>query len=212
MLARLHLATRKALFMVKLVLRVASRAVPAAKPSQRPVQDLALQYEQIIEALQSNDALALPRIAAEIPGLAFCADPVSGDPLLLTAIDLGTPAAVQWFLTHGALGAHADSRAPLTAAIERSLAPDEFADVSEDPLVILKILLAAGAPPNATDATGLRPLHIAAVLGAKDAATFLLAMGGDPTLPDTGLTRATPYQHALKANQPETAALLRPAP
>jgi hypothetical protein len=182
---------RKSRFMLRFFAQIAGRGIRALqrRETMAPPQS----YDDILEALQRPDAAALP------PGLAKGADPY-GQPWLFHALDFGSLAAVKALLAEGAaLGEDRRGRSPLQAAIERSLALDEFDDAPEDPLPMIALLVAAGAGVNALDSKGLRPLHIAASLGAEAAAEQLVGLGADPALPDgMGLL---PADHARSLEQ-----------
>jgi ankyrin repeat protein len=185
---------RKTRFMLRFLLQIAGRGVLALR--RRKVVVAAASYDDILEVLQSRDGVAL---AALPPDLATGCDPY-GQPWLFHAIDFGSLAALRWLLARGAaLTEDRRSRSPLQAAIERSLAVDEFDDEPEDPLPMIGLLVAAGADVNAMDGKGLRPLHIAGSLGAEAAEQVLIGLGADPALPDgLGLSALDYARSSLK--------------
>lgn len=185
---------RKTRFILGFLLQVARRGVLAMQ-RRGTSGAVAAPYDDLLEALQSRDGAGLAGLP---PDLAQGCDPY-GQPWLFHAIDFGSLAAVDWLLTQGAaLREDRQGRSPLQAAIERSLTQDEFDDDPEDTLPMISLLVARGADMNAPDSKGLRPLHIAASLGAEAAAHMLIELGADPALPD-GMGRSVQaYGHALK--------------
>ena len=74
---------------------------------------------------------------------------------------------------------------------------------------IARVLLEAGANPNAASANGLTPLHAAAYSGAVDIAALLLDAGADPS--STAKNGWTPFDMAHSRGHPELADFLAAA-
>jgi ankyrin repeat protein len=74
---------------------------------------------------------------------------------------------------------------------------------------IVRMLLAAGADPNARSASGGTPLHTAAFTGDVVMVRLLVAAGADPSIEDE--KGRTPLDLARERNQTEAAALLHDA-
>jgi hypothetical protein len=190
---RMRHVGRKTRFMLRFFAQIAGRGVLSLQRREAP--PTAASYDDILEMLQSREPAAFSALPQD---LASGADPY-GQPWLFHAIDFGSVAAVKALLAQGAgLGEDRRGRAPLQAAIERSLAVDEFDDAPEDPLPMIAALVAAGAGVNAADSKGLRPLHVAASLGAEAAAAVLIGFGADPALPDAMGLRAEAYARSLE--------------
>ncbi|HEY3218100.1 MAG TPA: ankyrin repeat domain-containing protein [Candidatus Limnocylindria bacterium] len=71
---------------------------------------------------------------------------------------------------------------------------------------LVRMLLDAGADPNAPSATAFTPLHTAAFTGNIPVVQMLLAAGGDPHVPDN--KGQTPLDVAREKQHSEVAALL----
>lgn len=174
----------------RLVLRIlwglAQHGLASAWPRAKAADPIG--FDDIVEALQSARPEELDLIAARQADFVSGSDPY-GQPWVFHAIDIGSPASLEWMLQHNAiLRDDRHGRSPLQAAIERSLAVDEYEDDPIDPLPMIAALVAHGASLNAITSNGLRPLQIAASLDAVEAAGALLCLGADPALPD-GLGR-----------------------
>lgn len=148
----------RALFVCKLVLTVAGRALPALgrAPRTRPrpnAKDDA-QVEDLIEALQTGDIDALRRRG---PGLAHGCNSL-GTPWFFITLESGSLAAVEWFLGQGASPTATDpsGRLPLETLIQRAAFADEFDDHLSDCPAMAKALIAAGADPEARTLQGER--------------------------------------------------------
>lgn len=157
----LRQGTRKALFMVRLVLRVASRALPARKATAPAAEGP--DPEALIEALQTGDLEAL---AAHGPGLARARDSL-GNPWFFIALESGSLAAVTWFLSHGASPTLPDraGRLPLEALIQRSALADDFDDHLGDCAAMAQALITAGADPKMRSLQGQRLWDLAQAAG-----------------------------------------------
>jgi F-type H+-transporting ATPase subunit beta len=162
-------------------------------------------------ALRSGDVSEVSRILVRHPELADAEQswdpsltfagvlpfPTRATPLL-TAVERDDEAMVRRLLEHGAAtdGACgcATGESPLWAAV-----------LLRRP-AIARVLLEAGADPNAAAATRSAPLHVAAMRGERELVRLLLAHGADCTLRDAG--GRTPAEWARSKGFGEVAALL----
>jgi ankyrin repeat protein len=156
----------------------------------------------IFEAAALGDAAQLRALLAAHPDLtrAFSGD---GWTTLHLAAAFGTPAAVSLLLAAGArvdaVSANPQKNQPLHAA----LALGRNAET-------IRILLAAGAQPNALQAGGFTPIFSAATANRRDLAELLLEFGADPRWKsDQG---KTPADFARERGHQELAAWLESRP
>ena len=126
----------------------------------------------IFEAAALGDIARLAALLAADPGSVHA---VSGDgwtPLHLAAAFAG-PDAVRLLLEQGAsvraISANVQQNHPLHAALALNSSVET-----------VRLLLDAGADPNATQAGGFAPLHSAASAGKREAAQLLLERGANP--------------------------------
>lgn len=149
----------RARFMAGLLLRVASRALPA-RSAPAPQTDSG---EAVIEAIMTGDIAALDGHGS---GLAKGAD-AQGNPWFFIALDVGSLSAVEWFLRNGAdpNGADRGGRLALECVIERAALADEFDDHAGDVPAMARALIAAGATPTARTITGARLADLADAAG-----------------------------------------------
>ena len=148
---------QRARFIAGLLVTVAKRALPQkAKFANDDAEDL-------IEAIMTGDidllndhgqALATGRNAA-------------GTPWFFIALDYGSLAAVEWFLSHGANPAVPDmgGRLPLEAVLQRVTFADEFDDHLADCAAIAQKLIVHGADLHGRTLTGERLKDLAAAAG-----------------------------------------------
>ena len=153
--------TQRAAFMARLILRVASRALPQRSSAPKPVE--AYDPETVIEALQTGDVAALE---AQGAGLATARD-AQGNPWFFIALETGSLEAICWFLSQGASATAPDraGRLPLEAVIERAGLGDEFDDHLEDCPAMAAALLANGADPAARTLRGESLTELAKAAG-----------------------------------------------
>lgn len=130
----------------------------------------------IFEAAALGDRARLEALLAADPGSVHA---VSGDgwtPLHLAAAFAG-PEAVRLLLGQGAnvhaVSGNPQQNQPLHAALALGSSVET-----------LRLLLDAGADPNAAQAGGFAPLHSAASAGKSEAAELLMERGADPAQAD----------------------------
>jgi hypothetical protein len=97
-------------------------------------------------------------------------------PLGLAAF-FGHEDATRWLIDHGAKVDAVSRNAMQVQPLHSACAGNHTA--------IVRLLLAAGADPNAVQQDGFRPLHAAAQNGNLELASLLLEHGADPTLTDS---------------------------
>ncbi|MDZ4396004.1 ankyrin repeat domain-containing protein [Cypionkella sp.] len=211
--ARFRASRARLGFFARLAWRISGRALALLSLGKAPTPAGAdplviADYDQIVEALQTGDTGFLARLGR---GFAASSDSFVGQPWLFNAIDLGSLAALQWFLAQRVAldGVDKDGRSVLQAAIERAALVDDYDDAPEDPLPMIVALLEAGAAINAVSRQGLTPLHVAAALGLANVVRVLLALGADASLRDDGFAHATPLDYAVQAGHQAVADLLR---
>ncbi len=123
------------------------------------------QYEDIREAIEEGNTIALARMLASTPTDTVVAP--GGKTLLMVAIEEANLPAVQLLIARGASLNLGDSQGTtaLLLAVEMG-----FEEAVEE-------LLGAGADPNAHDLSGVRPLDVADEHEAHDIAALLLRHG-----------------------------------
>jgi ankyrin repeat protein len=170
--------------------------VAAALLSREPALD-------VFEAATAGDA---KRVAALVDADATLANAVARDgysPLGLAAF-FKRPEVVKALLERGAkpgLPSRDQGFTPLHSAVATDAGPAEHA--------IVRLLLEAGADPNANSREGGTPLHSAAFTGDLETAELLLAYGADPNATDP--KSFTPLDVARDRRNVEVAALLHNA-
>ena len=154
----------------------------------------------IYEAATVGDATRIRQLAAKDASLV---NTVAGDgfyPLGLAAF-FKRPDAVRALLELGAQVTPASRNGGFTA-LHSAVADDEGAATKD----IVRMLLDAGADPNARSASGGTPLHTAAFTGNIPVIQMLLASGADTNATDD--TGHTPLDVARDRHHSEAAALL----
>src|SRR5450755_2500966 len=136
----------------------------------------------VFEAATLGDVPRLHALLANDPGLAksFSGD---GFTALQLAAFFGQPAAVEALLRY-APDVNAVSRNPMKVAVINAAAASRN-------LEVVKLVLRAGANPDAQQQAGYTALHEAAANNNVELANALLSAGADPSIPlDAGLTAA----------------------
>jgi len=154
----------------------------------------------IFEAATVGDAGRIRELVSRDPALV---NSVAGDgffPIGLAAF-FKRPEAARALLDLGA-DVHPASRNGGFTALHSAVADDEGAATKD----ITRMLLEAGADPNAQSASGGTPLHTAAFTGNIPVIQMLLAAGADPEVQDH--KGHTPLDTARERKHSEAAALL----
>ncbi len=138
----------------------------------------------IFEAAATGNVAALESALAAQPDLAQVWSADGWTPLHLAAA-FGTPEAVQFLLAQSApveaVSKNPQTNQPLHAALALGRNPET-----------IRLLLAAGADPNARQTAGYTALFSAAAANRRDLAEILIAHGANPALQnDFGQTAAS---------------------
>ena len=157
----------------------------------------------IFEAATSGAAERVSALLAKDRSLANAWSKDGFFPLGLAAF-FKRPAVAKVLLEHGADPRMASKPAGFTP-LHSAVADDAGSDVKD----LVRVLIDAGADPNARSASGGTPLHTAGFTGNVPVTEMLLAAGADPEATDAkGLT---PLDHAREKSHPEVAAILHDA-
>ena len=170
--------------------------VAKALLARRPVLD-------VFEAATVGDTEHVRALVTKDPSLTNAWSPDGFFPLGLAAF-FKRPAVAKVLLEHGADPRMASKPAGFTP-LHSAVADDAGNDVEE----LVRMLLDAGADPNARSATEGTPLHTAAFTGNVPVLEMLLAAAGDASATDG--KGFTPLDYARDKSHPEAAALLHDA-
>jgi ankyrin repeat protein len=170
--------------------------VATALLSRGPVLD-------IFEAATVGDAGRVRELLAADRSLANAWSADGFFPLGLAAF-FKRPDAARVLLEHGADPRMASRPAGFTP-LHSAVADDESGEMKD----LVRMLLAAGADPNARSASDGTPLHTAAFTGNVPVVRILLAAGGDPHAPDK--KGHIPLDYARDKGHSEAAAILHDA-
>ncbi len=154
----------------------------------------------MFEAATVGDATRIRELAARDPSLVNAVANDGFHPLGLAAF-FKRPDAVRALLDLDA-DVHTASRSGGFTALHSAVAEDA-AEATKD---LVRMLLEAGADPNARSAGGGTPMHTAAYTGNVAILQLLLAAGGDPTIADDD--GRTPLDVARERGHSEAAAML----
>lgn len=170
--------------------------VAKALLARRPALD-------IFEAATVGDSERVRALLAKDRSLANAWSKDGFFPLGLAAF-FKRPAVAKVLLEHGADPRMASKPAGFTP-LHSAVADDAGTDVKE----LVRMLIDAGADPNARSASGGTPLHTAGFTGNVPVTEMLLAAGADPGATDA--KDLTPLDHARERSHPEVAAILHDA-
>ncbi len=146
-------------------------------------------YLRAIGVIGRSDAAALELLAREIEHFPRGRDPYLHGEWIGHAIDVGSRAAIEWMLAHGATLDYRDEDGygALHSAIERA-APDR--------LDVIELLVRHGAPLDARGINDWTPAHMAAARDDVDALRVLVRLGADLALRTRIDHCATPLEEA----------------
>jgi ankyrin repeat protein len=157
----------------------------------------------VFEAATVGDAARMRELVSADPSLANAWSSDGFFPLGLAAF-FKRPEVAKVLLEHGADPTMASRPAGFTP-LHSAVADDEGGEVKD----LVRMLLAAGADPNARSASDGTPLHTAAFTGNVPVVRMLLAAGGDPHAPDK--KGHLPLDYARDNGHSEAAAILHDA-
>jgi uncharacterized protein len=164
-----------------------------------PIDAVIAEVRDAMTLLSSGGPDDFKRLQADIPGFPDGVDAWIGRHWIITAIDSGSLAAVNWMIAErvNLNFKDAEGYTVLHAAMERGGAHH---------IGMLEALIAAGADVNAHGLNDWTPLHMAAYRSQREVVELLLAAGADRNI----RTRIDHYATAAdETKSPDMAELIR---
>ncbi len=163
--------------------------------------DPSADYKFRIETLKNGSTADWQELAFLVPGFPMGCDDVFGTPWFSFALQSGSLKAVEWMILQGVdLKAKDIGYTVLQTVLERD---------SDDRNVMLRVLLKAGADPNAHGIHDWTALHMAAFIENFEAMEILLQAGAKRDARTRIDNYATPEEEARILGRPKAADFLR---